>query len=517
MAGDQPQIQSQLGHNLKQVLAGLQELAEQGIDLSEVVSAMQVQQEAKAIAERWKKPETKENSIFQEKELIYEDDNAFIYRRGDTKKRTYYIRINDPSARKPYIASLGTTNRHIAHTKAMEIYKDIKGKIVRGERIKSITSKELVELYLKDLSGKVTNVPKEGIVPETYRVKTYLLEWWLKYIDHLGYSDKPIDKINPDSTEYFCYWMLNQKKEDGSVRSRDHINKVAIEITKAYKSIAVKSKFISPNQIPLIEKLKLRPVDGFKKDILTEEEWDQLRGFMEVWNSDDSIDPRGRTKENYLRTIFTASINILMETGMRTKEYLGLKIKEIDSMKTNIEGVCVIKVRGENSKTGRSRIIPAKCMRYVEQIKRTYIDLGCEHRNDDFLIFNPSTEERIAYTRQTLDHRFRQVMKESGLLEKTRKDGRTKISLYSSRHYYITRQMEKGVDINFLSRVVGTGVKNIEQVYGQIDVVRNAEKITDQQEEFEAYLARMHKSGINETMFLAMHRSRKKDQQETDP
>ena len=36
MAGDQPQIQSQLGHNLKQVLAGLQELAEQGIDLSEV-------------------------------------------------------------------------------------------------------------------------------------------------------------------------------------------------------------------------------------------------------------------------------------------------------------------------------------------------------------------------------------------------------------------------------------------------------------------------------------------------
>ena len=497
MTADQPQIQSQVGNNLKQVLAGLQELADQGIDLSEVVSAMQVQQEAKAIAERWKNPESKEKSIFQEKELIYEDENAFIYRRGDTKKRPYYIRINDPSARKPYIASLGTTNRHIAHTKAMEVYKDIKGKIVRGERIKSITSKELVELYLKDLSGKVTDVPKEGIVPETYRVKTYLLEWWLKYIDHLGYSDKPIDKINPDSTEYFCYWMLNQKKEDGSARSRDHINKVAIEITKAYKSIAVKLKFISPNQIPLIEKLKLRPVDGFKKDILTEEEWDHLRGFMEVWNSIEEIGGKW-SKENCLRTIFSASINILMETGMRTKEYLGLKINEIEPMKTNVKDGCIIKIRGENSKTGRSRIIPAKCKRYINQIKEAYIELGRKHENNDFLIFNPSIEERTAYTRQALDHRFRQVMKESGLLDKTRKDGRTKISLYSSRHYFITRQMEKGVDINFLSRVVGSGVKNLEQVYGQIDVVRNAAKITDQQEDIEAYYSRMIASGFSE-------------------
>ena len=206
-----------------------------------------------------------------------------------------------------------------------------------------------------------------------------------------------------------------------------------------------------------------------------------------------------------------------METGMRTKEYLGLKINEIEPMKSNMKGACIIKIRGENSKTGRSRIIPAKCMRYIEQIKQVYIDLGCEHKHNDFLVFNPSMVERTAYTRQALDHRFRQVMKESGLLDKTRKDGRTKISLYSSRHYFITRQMEKGVDINFLSRVVGSGVKNLEQVYGQIDVVRNAAKITDQQEDIEAYYSRMIESGMNETKFLEMYRATKKDQQETDP
>jgi hypothetical protein len=42
--------------------------------------------------------------------------------------------------------------------------------------------------------------------------------------------------------------------------------------------------------------------------------------------------------------------------------------------------------------------------------------------------------------------------------------------------------LERGVDKNFLSKVVGTGLKNIENVYGQIDVVRNATKITNQLE-----------------------------------
>ena len=40
------------------------------------------------------------------KELIYEDEQAFIYQRGDTVKKTYYLRIFDQQSKKPYVKSL---------------------------------------------------------------------------------------------------------------------------------------------------------------------------------------------------------------------------------------------------------------------------------------------------------------------------------------------------------------------------------------------------------------------------
>jgi hypothetical protein len=46
--------------------------------------------------------------------------------------------------------------------------------------------------------------------------------------------------------------------------------------------------------------------------------------------------------------------------------------------------------------------------------------------------------------------------------------------------------------------VVGTGIKNIENVYGQIDVIRNASKITDQLEEFRNWQARMLNNAMSE-------------------
>ena len=48
---------------------------------------------------------------FIDKELIYEDEHAFLYKRGDTKRNTYYLRIYDDLRKKPYVKSLGTTDR----------------------------------------------------------------------------------------------------------------------------------------------------------------------------------------------------------------------------------------------------------------------------------------------------------------------------------------------------------------------------------------------------------------------
>jgi len=69
-------------------------------DLQTAISAAaDARREQEATKERAK-------SVYQDRELVYDDESAFIFRRGNTKSRTYYIRIYDTQSRRPFIKSL---------------------------------------------------------------------------------------------------------------------------------------------------------------------------------------------------------------------------------------------------------------------------------------------------------------------------------------------------------------------------------------------------------------------------
>lgn len=169
-----------------------------------------------------KQGEERQKSVYQDRELIYDDENAFIFRRGNTKSRTYYIRIYDKKSRKPFVKSLGETDRVAALAKARIIYQEIKGKVSRGERLKAITNRELVTLYLEKIEKRVTTVPQQGITPETLRLKKYFLGIWLRFIESVGFSKTPIDQIQPARTREFGQWFFNLPKESGGKGPRWH-------------------------------------------------------------------------------------------------------------------------------------------------------------------------------------------------------------------------------------------------------------------------------------------------------
>lgn len=143
-------------------------LEEAGLDPADLLTAITALAEAKkAIAT----PAEQGKSIYQDKELVYEDESAFVYRRGDTTNKVYYLRYYDKKTKKPYIKSLGEIDRVKALTKARLIYQDLKGKVNRGERLKTITTEELVKIHLDQYQKKITKIPKQGITPETYKLK----------------------------------------------------------------------------------------------------------------------------------------------------------------------------------------------------------------------------------------------------------------------------------------------------------------------------------------------------------
>jgi len=450
-----------------------------GVDAATLAAAL----ESIAIATAATAPAPEqENSIYQKRELIYDDEDAFVFVRGDTKRKNYYLRMWDGITKKPYVKSLGTPDRIKAIAAARKIYADVSGKIERGERVRQITTAELVKEYLHRQEQKITNIPRNGITPNRYRFKVYCLNLWLEYITELGYEKTPIDVIAPYKTRDFALWFMQrpkQNKNDKSPRNREIVNNYCSEVLKCYRDVAVKERYISSDQMPDIDRLEVRTEEGHARDTLSLEQYEKLHKFIRnKYCKDKSVSAVERAK----RVIFDKTIGILFNTGMRPKELLGLRVNEVyanpNDTPENQQVNVIIKVRASNSKTGRSRVIAAPVARRIEAIKQKQKELGVELQATDYLLINPSSKERKPYTREQLGNRLRSVLELSGLKAELDAEGK-KINLYSARHTWITWRLRYGdVPMHLLARAAGTSVSLIDKVYSHISVEKQAAVLT---------------------------------------
>jgi len=457
-------------------LGVLQQLSEHG-SLELLLEAAKAIGDAKKASAVKVLEDSEDKKIWQDKQLIYDDENAFIYRRGDTKARYYQLYIKVPNKKnKPYTKSLKTSDTARAVILAREEYKNITEKIRKGERIRSITSLELVDLYLRSLEQKITTIPRKGITPETFRIKKVLLKMWLDFIDASGLTKKSIDAILPDETENFIFWTIKQSSEAGAEKSVDYVNKAAIEVVAMYKKIALKRRYVTYEVMPDFEKYSSYQTEGIKRDVFTEEEWKELH----QWMSSKWVFDHPSEKERASRAIFFHALTILFDTGMRPKELLALKWSDAADFTHEDGRVLTIKIRQENAKNAKSRIVVSNNssnLTALYDIQNKF--LGVAPCAEDHIFVNPFRSEPTPFTRQTFDSRLRKVLKESGLGEKMAKKGKKKLSLYSTRHSSITWMVEKNVPNWRISKQVGTSEKNIENIYGKPDVLRNIDQMLE--------------------------------------
>ncbi len=433
------------------------------------------------------------------KTLVYEDNEAFIYQRATSKSGVWYLRIYDAKKNKPVVRSLRTTDKIKALTTARVMYIDLKGKIERGERLKKISSREMIEKYRKALEDKVNIIPMRGITPDHYKTKKYHLNLYTEFLKELGILDTPIDKFDPLSVTHFGYWIQKRPKQTCKHikgRSGEVINDTINEVIRMYHQVAVKFNYLSEDRIPKFEKVK-QPIDeAFKRDILTEEQYEKLWKYLKHNYCSKKHNPRLTTSgrkgldELEKRKIFSEFILIMSNVGFRSKELLGIRMNEItenekwndDKRKNHI----VMKVRQDNSKTGKSRLCVAPVRHRIERIKAAYKKLGVKHKPDDYLFLNPNQVnldgERKQYGRMIMYNRLNQVFDDSGLQEEFDNENK-RVSIYSFRHQYAAWRLRYGdVPIHLLAKQLGTSVQKIEKTYGHIMVLEQADEITKGQE-----------------------------------
>ena len=462
-------------------------LTASGFEAGDLQIALEAIKQAKELSKTQEENDAAYKNIL-DKTLVYEDRDAFIYRRGDTKSGRWYLWIYDKEQNKRVQKSLRTTDKTQALTSARFHYIDIKGKIERGERLKSITTPELIKVWDEKLKAQITDIPHEGITLGSYRAKRRFMQNWLEYIQHLSLSKTPIDKIDVSKTREFGTWLKNKPKtfQKGKARSLETVNACIREVVRMYKELAVRDKYISINSIPQIDKVKMQRDNTSKRDVLTEEEYEKLWRYIQYTYITKKHNPNPKKWELEKRKIFKEFIFIMSNVGFRVKELIGMRMNDImDNPKWDLERRetdVLMKVRRENSKTGKSRVCVAPVKKRLQRIIDAYEKIGIKHQPSDYLFMNPSSETREHYSYDIMSHRLKVVLEQSNLKQELDKQNKS-ITLYSFRHQYATWRLRYGdVPIHLLAKQMGTGIDKIMSTYGHIEVEKQADVLTKSQE-----------------------------------
>ena len=463
---------------LKEMVGGLDLTPEDLlIVLSSVVS----------LKKKKKEEEQKGNKVITEKVYLWENSkDSYIYKDGRTKSGNFYIRIYCSDTKKVFTKSLRTPSKEEGIVLGRQVYKEMYGKLLRGEKTQSLTTDGLIKEYLEGEEKKISPIPHTGITLETFRRKRSYLKVWRKYVrEELKMGNTPLQNIPKDITRDFGTWMLSQEKGgyENKVWSREYVNGVISEVLRMYKKVGVRDKYLSSlDQIPEIDYLKSQPTNQSKRDILSVEEYERLVTYL---RTNDFLKPKGSSLlEQGRRSIFREFIGISYNTGMRPNEILQLKWSDISinitDTKENQKIFRILKVRSENSKTGRMRSVNGPVGRRLERLKETYEKLGFPCSPDQFIFKNTHPRkkgENVPYHNNVFTKRLSKVLKETGLKKELDESGRT-ITLYSSRHFYTTLRLQNGLNIHLLSKQLGTSTTYIDKTYSHIQVETNTERIT---------------------------------------
>ena len=483
-----------------------------GLDASDFIDVINALSNIKKReVEKQEKEEAKEEEqglkIFHDKEFVIPtQQDCFIYKHGKTKSGRYYVRIYDERTKRVFSQSLRTTNRIEALASAQKIYFENKHRMKKGVKLTSITTKELIGIYLRDRAKVISNKPHTGITQSSYDTLISNLKYWENYIEYKGHKKTKLEDIPPEIAKGFGVWVKElpksyYKNEKYGERSNETINHYIAAVKKMYRDIAIEEKYITMQEFPIFKYLKVPKDNAPKRDILEKEEFTELRKWMEnKWCREKDIDELERIK----RRVYGLYLTIQYYAGFRNKEILGLRWKDVSTIKTESKELQRVNramhIPAENSKTGKSRQCVAAVAYQFERIKAHYKKLGIIPDRDDFIFINLAKTKRgknIPYMQPAMEKRLKSVIEGSGLKKKLDETGRH-ITQYSARHYAITDALMRGVSIYDIAVNCGTSVFYIEKTYSKIISTMRSETLTQGQGYHQVLKEREEKRGAAE-------------------
>jgi integrase len=389
-----------------------------------------------------------------------------IFRRADVKHQNWYCRIKLPKEDRYKTVSLKTADIDAAREKAFDQDADVRFRIKHDVPIFnhpfSQIAKEYVEFQERRVEAGqiaahrvrvVKSVIQAQLNPYVGSVQITLIgqDRWLNYPAwrQKTWREK-VERENEERKEQ------GKQPKDRPARVSDASVRTEMEVFRSIIRFAASKRHIPESHV-FRDKISL---DKVRREEFTPEEYRKLHTFARGW-----IKQAKTPVQTWYRTVAYNFVLIMCNTGMRPTEAKNLRWRDVAIRVDKQERkFVVLSVRGK--KKHRNLVAAGTVANYLERIRAIAKATG----PDDFVFTTFKGKRAGLLYRRPIE----ELLAESGLRVSSSGSRR---STYCFRHTYATFRLSEGLDVYSLANQMGTSVKMIEDHYGHITPVRNAERI----------------------------------------
>jgi integrase len=362
-------------------------------------------------------------------------DEAIIFKRGNYWQMRMWLQNEHRYAR----FSLRTKNRDTAIDKAKKQYYTLMSLMLAGKTYYSKTTKNGVEMYLKQ---RATDVEAGLIVKGRLSTITIHLMHFLNFI---GRNVKLKQLERTDCENYF-YARTKTKKRQITISQTTIENEqstINAMISWLYKRGETKIDGFDFKKLKRIDK----GLEANRRSTFTDDEISNIIAAIELYTKNAERDLTN--KNNLIKAIAGYYLGVSIATGVRRGEQMQLRWDDIEELSDNSSRLIKITVRGETSKVRKTRkfvikdkgnyfnkLIALTRLRHTDKSTATDAAYGKFLKAKNEYIFSLNGCNLI--TTRMISYHFDKVISLAAIQNVSTRD----LTPYSFRHYFITGKFQ---------------------------------------------------------------------------
>jgi integrase len=372
-----------------------------------------------------------------------------IFRRTDVKHPGWYCRVRLPEGRRYKTIALKTSHLAEAREQAFTHDAEINFRLKHGIPVFEKTFGQAAE----EFSAAQKERSEAGEISyHRWRVmKSHIKTQLIPYVGSVE-----VTSIGEERWKGYPAWRQKTGKGRSGGRVSDGTIRDEMATFRAIMSYAATKHYIRGDQV---SRARL-PVSKARREEFTPAEYRQLHRFARKW-----ITEARNATGTWYRTMAYNFVLIMTNTGMRPSEARNLRWRDVSIQSDSQRRQFVrLNVRGKGK--FRSLVAANNVATYLERVK----EISGHAEPDDYVFCTENGE----MSRTLYYSLIERLLIDSGLQASSSGARR---STYCFRHTYATFRLTEGVDVYFLAKQMGTSVKMIEDHYGHIIPVKNADRI----------------------------------------